>query len=300
MKKTGTLFILALAFFGVSCDIIPYKDAREIRTIIIDTSSNDTNGVDPIVPQTVLIEDYTGHTCGNCPEAAREAHRIEKLYPGRVVIMGVHCSFFAKPKNYTDGSFKEDFRTPAGDALDDKFKVSTAGLPKGIVNRGRFGGTTLAILNSSEWEGKVSEILNQEPLGIKTTLTPDFSVTSRQINLNARIRFQKGYSESLKVAVYVTEDSIINWQKEYDPNFAPPENNPNYLHMHVLRTDMTPGSGMDILNTEAIPVDKEIVTQWNTTLDSKVKAKNCHVLMVVFKAETDEIVQVAEAKLTSL
>ncbi|HPI09778.1 MAG TPA: Omp28-related outer membrane protein [Catalimonadaceae bacterium] len=300
MKKTGTLFILALAFLGVSCDIIPYKDAREIRTIIIDTSSNDTNGVDPIVPQTVLIEDYTGHTCGNCPEAAREAHRIEKLYPGRVVIMGVHCSFFAKPKNYADGSFKEDFRTPAGDALDEKFKVSTAGLPKGIVNRGRFGGTTLDILNSSEWEGKVSEILSQEPLGIKATLTPDFSVTSRQISLNAKIRFQKGYSGSLKAAVYVTEDSLVNWQKEYDLNFAPPENNPNYLHMHVLRTDMIPGSGTDILNTDAISIDKEITTQWSTTLDPKVKAKNCHVILVVYKSETDEIVQVAEAKLTSL
>jgi thiol-disulfide isomerase/thioredoxin len=296
MRKTGTILILALSFFGVSCDIIPYKDAKEIRTVIIDTNSS----VTAIVPQTVLIEDFTGHTCGNCPEAAREAHRIEKLYPGRVVIMGVHCSFFAKPKNYADGSFKEDFRSPAGDALDEKFKVSSAGLPKGIVNRGRFGGSTLAILNSSEWEGKVSEILNQEPLGIKATLTPVYSVTSRQISLNATIRFQKGYTESLKAAVYVTEDSLVNWQKEYDPNFAPPENNPNYLHMHVLRSDMAPGSGTDIINSESISVDKEIVTQWSTTLSPKVSAKNCHLILVVYKADTDEIVQVAEAKLTSL
>jgi thiol-disulfide isomerase/thioredoxin len=297
MTKTGTIILfLALAFFGASCDIIPYKDAKEVRTVIIDTNSTDT----VIVPQSVLIEDFTGHTCGNCPEAAREAHRIEKLYPGRVVIMGVHCSFFAKPKSYADGSFKEDFRTPAGDALDDKFKVSSAGLPKGIVNRGRFGGSSLSILNSSEWEGKVSEILNSEPLGIKATLIPEFSSTSRQIALNARILFQKGYTESLKTAVYVTEDSLINWQKEYDPKFAPPENNPNYLHMHVLRTDMTPGSGSDILNSEAISANKEIVSQWSTTLDPKVKAKNCHVILIVYKADTDEIVQVAQAKLTNL
>jgi len=290
--------LLSQLILFAACDVVPYKNAKEIRPIApIDTTT--TIDTTAIVPQNVLIEDYTGHTCGNCPSAALDAKRLEGLYPGRVFIMGVHCSFFARPKNNANGSFKTDFRTPVGDALDAKFKVSSAGLPKGIVNRRRFGNSTLSILSSTEWEGKVSQILAEEPMGIKININPIFSITSRQLRVNADVLFQKEYSENLKMALYVTEDSIVSWQKDYSrPPLGLEEDFANYVHNHVLRTDLTPTSGTDVLNSGLVPANKRFLTSWTTTLAANVVSKKCHVLMIIFKADTDEIVQVFEKELT--
>ena len=295
MKLHQLLFLAGFVCLA-SCDIIKYKDAVEVKKINpTDTTSEDTTA-EAIAPNNILIEDFTGHTCGNCPDAAREAKKIEGKYPGRVFVMGVHCSFFAKPKNYPDGSFKEDFRIPAGEALDSKFGVSSAGLPKGIINRGKFGTQNLAILGSTEWEGKVNQLLAAESYGVKVNLVPSFSPGSRLVSVSSNLKFQKGFTGNLKMAMYVTEDSLVNWQKDYNPNFQP-ENNPNYVHMHVLRADLTTSNLSDVLNTSPIAVNETFSFSWSTSLQTKVKEKNCHVLMVIYNADTEEIVQVSETGL---
>ena len=62
----------------------------------------------------ILLEDYTGHTCTNCPAAADIAHQLEVNYPDRLFMASIHAS--------TDGSFQAvqpptfniDFTTQAG------------------------------------------------------------------------------------------------------------------------------------------------------------------------------------------
>ena len=132
------LWLLAMQLVVFSCDVVPYKDAHD-QIAPIDTGSQDT-----LVGQNILIEDFTGHYCGNCPLAAIEAKRLEEKYGSRIVVMGIHCTYFAKPKD-PNGIFGNDYRTPAGDALESKFNVGSAGLPKGLINRSRFGKTSVDI-----------------------------------------------------------------------------------------------------------------------------------------------------------
>ena len=40
----------------------------------------------------VLIEDYTGHHCNNCPNAATIAHDIEVANPTRVFVASIHAA----------------------------------------------------------------------------------------------------------------------------------------------------------------------------------------------------------------
>jgi len=297
MKKLKYIWFLLFSgcLWLTSCDVVDYKDAVEKRPLVpVDTTADTIAEVIP--PNNILIEDFTGHTCGNCPSAAREAKRIEKKYPGRVFIMGIHCSFFALPKNYPNGSFKEDFRIPAGIALDSKFGVSSAGLPKGIVNRGRFGTQRLAILGSTEWEAKVNQLLVAETYGVKIGLSPTFSAANRQVTVTSNLKFFKGYQGNLKMAMYVTEDSVVNWQKDYDANF-PPENKPDFVHMHVLRADLISTGNADVLNSSPLAMNEIKTFTWSGTLEQKVKEKNCHVLMVIYNTETEEIVQVDEVEL---
>lgn len=285
------LALSALVALG-SCDVIPYKDAKEIRVINVDT-----NTAEEMAKKVILLEDYTGHTCGNCPSAAREAKRLEGLYPGRVVVMGVHVGFFAKPKNYSNGSYRVDYRTPAGDALDAKFGCSAAGLPKGLVNRGRFGKSAVDVMGSTEWEARIAQVLAEEPIGIKLDVTPTFSVSNRSLSVTVDTKFQKDYAENLKMAVYLIEDSIVSWQKEYDTNFSPTEDVQNYMHMHVLRTDLSPVSGSDIVTSSPATASTILKSTWTTVLATSIKEKNCKVIAVLFKADNDEVIQTEEVHL---
>ena len=283
--------ILASAFFA-SCDVIPYRDAKEIRVINVDT--NDT---EEIAKKVILLEDYTGHTCGNCPGAAREAKRLEGLYPGRVVVMGVHVGFFARPKNFSNGSYRVDYRTPAGDALDAKFGPSAAGLPKGLVNRGRFGKSTVDVMGATEWEARIAQILQEEPIGIKLDVTPAFSASNRNLSVKVETKFQKDFADNLKMAVYLVEDSIVSWQKEYDRNFSPVEDVPNYVHMHVLRSDLLPASGTDVVTTAPAVTGTTLSSTWTMTLANAIKEKHCKVIAVLYRTDNDEVIQTEEVHL---
>ena len=65
----------------------------------------------------VLIEDFTGHTCQNCPQAADEIHTLQQIsaYQGKIVAIGIHAGFFAE----TNTNFPTDFRTPEGTEVHD-------------------------------------------------------------------------------------------------------------------------------------------------------------------------------------
>lgn len=287
------LFFVGLAFSYLGCDTIPYNEAHETSNVPIDTSNTE------MARQVVLLEDYTGHTCGNCPIAHAEAKRLSEKYGDRLVIMSLHIGFYAKPKSSNpDGSYKEDFRTAVGNALEAQFNVEPAGLPKGLINRSRFGGSKISILNSSDWEGKIAQILAEPTKGIKMELTPSYNSGNGNLSVQSKITFQKGYQGQLKAAMYVTEDSIVNWQKIYGNN---PEDVQNYLHRHVLRSDMQIEGNNDLLNEgQSMSLNQVITNNWTTQLSVKININRSHVILVLFNPDTAEIVQVGEVKLKTL
>jgi thiol-disulfide isomerase/thioredoxin len=61
----------------------------------------------------VLLEDYTGSRCVNCPSAARIAHDLKQVYGENLIVLGIHTGFFAFP---FPPQFPLDLRTPAGEA----------------------------------------------------------------------------------------------------------------------------------------------------------------------------------------
>ena len=178
------LIFFFLIGFAIACDTVAYKDAIVKPEVVpvdttpvvdtlpfIDTTiSKDTTPVkEPEIPKDsiypidyenrVFLEDYTGHTCGNCPYAAQEIKKLETQYGKKIIAMAVHVGEFAKPSpNPNKTSFKADFRTTIGNSLDDKFKATNAGLPKGTINRIKFTGSPL-LINYTEWNQRVASLL---------------------------------------------------------------------------------------------------------------------------------------------
>ena len=117
-KALYSLFIVASFFiFTISCDKV--DDPIPPNIDIVDTSiiwddsvfSKTNNGI-----RYVLMEEFTGHTCTNCPAAATEVDRLRnKKYGEKFIPIAMHATEpFAAPKAWPGapgGSYQSDHRT---------------------------------------------------------------------------------------------------------------------------------------------------------------------------------------------
>ena len=104
MRKYITL--LSIILIVSSCDV-------EEEPFINDYDSY----VNP--DKKVLIEDFTGHKCPNCPDAARELEAIHAIYGDQIIGMAIHVSSFARPYHISQApQYQYDFRTKWGDDWD--------------------------------------------------------------------------------------------------------------------------------------------------------------------------------------
>ncbi|MDP4282340.1 MAG: hypothetical protein Q8867_09360, partial [Bacteroidota bacterium] len=126
--KPVFLFISFAALLLWSCDKVkePYFTQKGTGT---DTST---------VNRTVLLEDYTGHKCVNCPTAAVTAHTLEEMYNGNLIILAVHAGYFAIPGS---GNYALDLRSATGEDWYSTFGVTSN--PIGMINRIETGGSRM-------------------------------------------------------------------------------------------------------------------------------------------------------------
>jgi hypothetical protein len=235
----------------------------------------------------VLIEDYTGHTCGNCPRAAEVLHDLEGTYGSRIIPIAVHVGFFAETQSNPDGSYASDFKTPAGNQWNTEFGASAQGLPNGMINRTQVGGGY--VQSYTAWTAQVANILALEPdasIGLDIT----YEESSRTVNVEIDVTaFNDLSSGPYNIVVCLTEDSIIDWQKDYDPALTD-ENLEDYMHMHALRANFNSTWG-DQLGTGNITAGTVISTSHSIVLDAEWIDHNCNVVAFIYQTSNKEVVQ---------
>lgn len=281
-------FIVALS----SCDVIegPYDEQ-----IIVDSIAG------PV--RKVLIEDYTGHQCGNCPCAAEEAIKLSNQYKGRVVVVATHIGFFARTN--TTGKYTYDFKTQTGNELDSYFQIDNVGLPRGLVNRKQYDNSL--ILNPTGWASAVSSILDQDGVpGVDTTkpaivldINQNYNTTSRTVNADIEIEYLQSGNSNHHVVFYIVEDSIKNWQLFY-PACSPTSANyetDNYYHRHVLRGSVNGTWGEQVSASTNIPVGTKITKTYTKVLDPSWNDKQIYLVAFVHDNVTKEVLQVEEVHL---
>ena len=286
-KSIIALFTFGLLLATAGCDIInpPYKEPGSGDTSLCPPQNFPVNN-NPI--RKILLEDYTGHTCGNCPQAAATAQSLKNTYGDQLVIMAVHCGFFAEPVENTP--FTTDFRTTVGNDLDQQFGCSAAGLPRGMVDRKKSGSSP--VLAHTAWASMVQSIINLPP-DLDIQIIPNYDAGSRTACADVQVKFLKNISDDLKICVYLTEDSIIDWQKDYSAN--PPEIE-NYVHRHVLRGSFN-GSWGDSLGIAPFAQSDMARFRYALELDSTWNESHCSILTYVYNTSSDEVLQAEEAHL---
>ena len=226
MKKIiYSLFLLSIIS---SCEVIegPYMTGNGGG---VDTNSSQ-------YVKNILIEDFTGHLCQNCPDAARELEAIHDLYGSQIIGLALHVgSTFARPYPLSQPKFTYDFRTKWGEELDGFFNISDAGLPKGMINRIDYPSDHRK--NKGQWLASVQQELDKEVVfGLNITSSFDGNNSIIDISTDAL----KNITGDYKLVVCLTENEITNWQKD---GVIEDE---NYIHNHVLRSLITSAWGDDV------------------------------------------------------
>jgi hypothetical protein len=279
MKRILTLLlsagISALIFSG--CDQVdpPYTNTNV-----------DTTGSTP-QSQKVLLEDYTGHKCGNCPRATRSAYDLKAIYGDRLIILAVHAGFFA---GTNIPPFTYDFKCTEGVQLDTDFGVSAAGNPNGLVNRRQVSGSY--IIDYLDWGSQVSSILGSNPDSpVIIEIENSYNASTRELETTVNTEFMSSLSGSYTLTVYLAEDSIINWQKDYD---VTPNDIPNYAHREVLRGSMNGTYGTALSASSQGSTATNVFTK---TLDAGWDENHMTVIAFVSDASTKEIIQVQQTEI---
>ncbi|OGU60836.1 MAG: hypothetical protein A2X64_04525 [Ignavibacteria bacterium GWF2_33_9] len=268
--------IFTFASIMNSCDIIeaPYEEDGGNQQI--DTAS-----------KVVLMEEYTGFRCGNCPTAGDIAHEIKAKYPDNVVLLSIHAGSLALPTP----KHPYNFISQVMKDLDAKYQISLAGTPNGLVDRISYNGAL--ILPPGDWESAVLE-RTKIPANVKITLTPSYNETTKTISCSAAMKFLDDAPSSYQLALYVVEDSIVQYQTDY--RLAPNVDVEDFVHNNIVRDALTNSFGEKI-SDETISKGSEIIKQYSKTIPETAdwRPEWIRIVAVLMDVNNDyEVVQCGE------
>ncbi len=235
----------------------------------------------------ILLEDYTGHKCVNCPEAAITARSLEELYEGKLIVMAVHAGFYALPGT---GYYILDLRTEPGEDWNNEFKLVS--YPSGMINRKEFGGSR--ILGPDKWGNSISEIIDTPP-DVQMMIQNSYDSISGTFFSTVFTHFINPMSGTYNITVCILEDSIIGAQKNNNPNLGDVPDIFGYIFNDVLRESLNRSWG-EILTT-SVDTRLTYMGRFSETIDPGLIARNCWILAFVSNSSTREIIQVEKKKI---
>ncbi len=280
MKKIYLLsytILLVCILLISSCDEINRPYEEKSGPIDVDTTK-----------KKILIEDFTGHFCGNCPEAREVAERLTESY-SNVYTISIHEGPLAKPLS---GIFKYNWLTPEANALATKYNLVAT--PFGMINRTIFNGKTL--LSPDTWEAAVkAELAKPADYGIK--LGASYNSTTKEISLNTEIKYIKSGSGSEYLVVYIIEDSIVKPQK--NDILKPFPYDTFYVHKHVLRASMNGNYG-EIISDQVVTAGNKITKTLKYIIPEGKdwRTDKIELLAIIRNQDNEELLQVEKIKLT--
>lgn len=166
------------------------------------------------VKRRVLLEDFTGQRCVNCPKASDEIKALQEQYgEDHVIAVGIHSGPLGF---YTKGDYL-GLSTEVGDEYYDHWALEYQ--PVGLIDRG-------APLEYTAWNARIREELEKTaPVEIDIELHQK----DNQLTVQAEVMGIDG-TTSGKLQLWLTEDGITAFQMMPDGT-----RNMEYIHRHVFR-----------------------------------------------------------------
>ena len=178
------LYICLLAFVGLlsACD-----DISESERLIYEKPAD--------ACRVVLIEDFTGQRCNNCPKATEVIEQLQKEYGDSIVAVGIHGG----PLGFKGNAATVGLATDIGDEYYNHWSIPFQ--PYGYINRSRMA-------NYPDWATVVKEELSRQT---PVTLSGSATIEGSSITTHVEVKSTSG-TVSGKLQVWLIEDGITALQ----------------------------------------------------------------------------------------
>ncbi len=210
------------------------------------------------VAKHVLIEDFTGQACVNCPAASELIAQMQEEYgEENIIAVGLYSGSFGQNVSGT----LYPLTTETGNYYYNLYGVSEQ--PSAMIDRHGVNSNTAA------WAAEVYNCI-QDSAKVELDITNNYDEATRTADITVSALALKDISGKLQV--WLTEDNIVNWQRLSDGS-----TDPEYVHNHVFRT------AVNDIDGESFSVS-EGTTQTRTfsiTLDDDWAAENVSAIAIV-------------------
>ena len=208
------LFLLATIIMGLTaCSNIDEDE----RLIYVEPAE---------VNRPVLIEDFTGQACVNCPNATAAIHELQETYgEENVIAVAIHCGPFAHLRSNMGNAFLSDLGTKLGDEYYTHWNIEAQ--PGVKINRGA------PIYDTNQYAAAVANELKKTSTVHFDAV--EFSNNAVLVDLSSSDRVEG------RLQVWIVEDSINarDPQTKYQQFMPDGSLRQDYVHNHVFRASLT-------------------------------------------------------------
>lgn len=170
---------------SINIDIMVYVQSEDV-----DTDMN------------ILVEEYSGHWCGWCPDGVDSLHVLKQTFGSRVIVVTYHNN--------------DAQSTPAGNQILSMLGVT--GYPTASFNRVISEGATSSPISRGIWVKTASDLLNtrRSPVSISYK-NKVYNPSTKQLSFDIEVFFHQGMNGDLRLNLIQTNDSANYAQVRYNP-----------------------------------------------------------------------------------
>ena len=232
MKKYIFNIFLCLPMLFSCSDVIP-EDERYEELPSVEVKRN------------ILLEDFTGQFCSNCPDAHQIISDLQELYGSHVVAVAIHAGHFGIAEGSTPNIV--GLMQPDGNTYATHWGVEA--YPMGIINR------TSGLLKHTEWAAYARQALAEEAM-VDIQLNCKITDDSTKIYISTVISSNMEVKGN-KLQLWITESNIKTVQQHgASLDF-------NYQHNHVYRASVNGLWGEEINIPYSNIHDMPLHENWN-------------------------------------
>ncbi len=235
-----------------------------------------------VVPtgKTVLIKDFTGARCVNCPAAAEYAHSLQhQLDEDHIFIMSVHAGYLAQPigsfPNFLTEEGTEWYNNHDANPL---FAVDHVALTDGNT------------FNEGQIDAPVTAALEEEQ-SFEIVVGARYDEADRQLQVSAQAIALNDMDGQFYITACLVEDNIVGWQT------IPGGVDKEYVFRNVFRGTINGAYG-EAFEDYHVDSDDTFSFSYSTEINADYNAEECYLMVYIYdKSQGDKILQTAVKKI---
>jgi hypothetical protein len=243
----------------------------------------------------ILLEDYTGHTCTNCPAAADIAHQLEANHPDRVFVASVHASPDGSFQAVQPPEFNIDFTTLAGNTYVNEMP-GFLGNPMGTINRQSTGFLNTVWYFSTDWTTAVNNEISSSSLKANIQLAYNYYEQTNGLFIHTESEFKDNLTGDYNLIIYLLRDTVIAPQKLNNGTTE------HHYHHHAVLSNNINGTWGTSIATGSVANGDVFYNDYSYQLpdplvDSTYNIDNLSLITYLCERNSFEVIQVIKTEL---